>query len=458
MNSSQLQELQKMKRLQQEMAQRRQQQQSGRQSSQGMAQPQSQLRDQRWLEQQKGNQQGGQRSSLTSMNDAALFLLQQQQQQQMGGGVRQMSALPSNAGSAQNALYWNAMQAKKAAGVEDAGNSQSTMGGMTNMNQTPNSASMQSLLQQQQKHLGSLSSLMGGMGNVQPQLVTGSTSATLLMQQQRIMADLKRRLQNRQGGGSGDMGLGGSQGSLMATHNRQRHSSPTTSLQGSQRQALFQMQQQRENSMSNALGCMQDQSRMPLSQNSRGLSSMPEDRRSSIGSVEPIPLTSLMGSQTQSARRCSSGSHACIGPSGGGGGSLLIEHQAQLLSELMPLQKDTPQSQHLLAGQAQLITGGGLQRRASDGGARLEASSELASSGSEKKRDSQSSTSSESLHAPGGGTAGLGTTAAEETFMNGTFEGGWQSNDDLPERRGIIFNIVTLIEQMRPDSDEISQK
>jgi E1A/CREB-binding protein len=38
--------------------------------------------------------------------------------------------------------------------------------------------------------------------------------------------------------------------------------------------------------------------------------------------------------------------------------------------------------------------------------------------------------------------------------MEGTFEGGWQSNADLPERREVIFSIVKLIDQTQPpDSD-----
>ena len=46
----------------------------------------------------------------------------------------------------------------------------------------------------------------------------------------------------------------------------------------------------------------------------------------------------------------------------------------------------------------------------------------------------------------------------QQTYLDGAFEGGWQSNADLPMRRGIIFNIVKLIEQMRPDAEKMSEK
>jgi hypothetical protein len=54
---------------------------------------------------------------------------------------------------------------------------------------------------------------------------------------------------------------------------------------------------------------------------------------------------------------------------------------------------------------------------------------------------------------------GIDTSAdGQQTYLDGAFEGGWQSNADLPMRRGIIFNIVKLIEQMRPDAEKMSEK
>ena len=43
-------------------------------------------------------------------------------------------------------------------------------------------------------------------------------------------------------------------------------------------------------------------------------------------------------------------------------------------------------------------------------------------------------------------------------FLDGRFAGGWQSNADLPERRRIIFCILDVIRQMRPDTSKLSNK
>jgi hypothetical protein len=52
-----------------------------------------------------------------------------------------------------------------------------------------------------------------------------------------------------------------------------------------------------------------------------------------------------------------------------------------------------------------------------------------------------------------------GTDASQnKSFLDGSFAGGWQSNADLPDRRRIIFSILEVIRQMRPDTNKISQK
>jgi len=43
-------------------------------------------------------------------------------------------------------------------------------------------------------------------------------------------------------------------------------------------------------------------------------------------------------------------------------------------------------------------------------------------------------------------------------FLDGSFVGGWQSNDDLPDRRRVIFSILEVIRQMRPDTTKMSNK
>jgi hypothetical protein len=44
------------------------------------------------------------------------------------------------------------------------------------------------------------------------------------------------------------------------------------------------------------------------------------------------------------------------------------------------------------------------------------------------------------------------------SFLGGTFEGGWQSNEDLPDRRTVIYQIIKAIEQMKPDARKMSDR
>jgi hypothetical protein len=49
-------------------------------------------------------------------------------------------------------------------------------------------------------------------------------------------------------------------------------------------------------------------------------------------------------------------------------------------------------------------------------------------------------------------------SADQTPFLDGRFAGGWQSNADLPERRRVIFSILDVIRQMRPDTSKLSNK
>ena len=68
--------------------------------------------------------------------------------------------------------------------------------------------------------------------------------------------------------------------------------------------------------------------------------------------------------------------------------------------------------------------------------------------------DESSTTSS---HPNNINTAG-GTGAGTDSYLGGSFAGGWQSNADLPDRRRIIFTILEVIRLMRPDTNRIAQK
>jgi hypothetical protein len=46
----------------------------------------------------------------------------------------------------------------------------------------------------------------------------------------------------------------------------------------------------------------------------------------------------------------------------------------------------------------------------------------------------------------------------QQSFLDGNFAGGWQSNADLPDRRRIIFHILDVIKVMRPENSKMSSK
>ena len=60
--------------------------------------------------------------------------------------------------------------------------------------------------------------------------------------------------------------------------------------------------------------------------------------------------------------------------------------------------------------------------------------------------------------APQTGEEGGVKGGQHQSFLDGHFAGGWQSNADLPDRRRINFHIIKVIERMRPDANRMSQK
>jgi len=55
-------------------------------------------------------------------------------------------------------------------------------------------------------------------------------------------------------------------------------------------------------------------------------------------------------------------------------------------------------------------------------------------------------------------TSGANGQAQQKSFLDGNFAGGWQSNADLPDRRKVIFSILEVIKQMRPNTNTSSTK
>lgn len=473
--------------------------------SQGLQQMQHVQFGNQLLPDPAGNQQGQQMNSFTGMSNAALSLMQQQ-----GSGVSQMARM-GGASSAQAALYMNALQASSASGAGARTQSMSEMGGMTGTARMGSAASLQqqrgSLLlgngqqmqqlrdqrnqadaiSQQLQNIGSSSSMLA-VSDTQPQMAAGNTSAQLLLQQQKTIAALKRQLQGRQGGSNA--GINNSSAGSMLPPSHDRHLSGS-SLSGQQRQALFQMQQ-RSNSMSNTLGGIQDQSlgRMSLAKSPQGTN----DLSSSLGSVQPISMPSIFASQNQLTRSGSDCSQTNVmgqifgGATGGSasGASLFMQQIAngdnkqliapkQLLnsSEMQStsLWQDVPlvaqsssRSSTLSLGQPgdrqgqQIVAEIAYPSRASDRGSKNEPDSENAPGGIGNKPHGGRCSKSKDGIASAPMLGSDSSADGQQLYLDGAFEGGWQSNADLPMRRGIIFSIVKLIEQMRPDAEKMSEK
>jgi hypothetical protein len=54
--------------------------------------------------------------------------------------------------------------------------------------------------------------------------------------------------------------------------------------------------------------------------------------------------------------------------------------------------------------------------------------------------------------------SGPDQNSSNKSFLDGRFAGGWQSNNDLPDRRKVIFSILEVIQQMRPETTNLSEK
>jgi hypothetical protein len=357
---------------------------------------------------------------------------------------------------------------------------------------------------QQLQSMGSPSSLLP-MSDTQPQMAAGATSAQLLMHQQKIIADLKRHLQGQHGARNAVMstsneGKSTSNGGSMLPPSLFRRSSSSSlsgqQLTGQQRQALFQLQHQelRRNSMSNVFGDRQDQphtgmamspspqlgvlSLSPSPQGTFNCSSSP----ASVGSVEPA---SMLAGQNQPSR-CSSSSSQTNATS-----QLFGAATARTASEASLLMQQLASSENeQLVTQQQLLNNPGMQSMWQVGpplsytkvpGPPMEShvqpamahvgyqSNALGAASKSKPGPESASGRNGNVHHGQKSESKLGgaclqmpeddtSAGGQQSYLDGTFEGGWQSNADLPMRRGVIFSIVKLIEQMRPDTEQMSPK
>ena len=427
------------------------------------------------------------------------------------------------------------------------------------------------MLQMLQKIGNSSSSLHGGSSgrsdiNGQGQQLqsssTGNSNAQLLLQQQSMIADLKRQLQAQQAGGTD-----------------RRNSAAMMSSQQQQQQLLQQMQQR--GSANSAMlhqmtsGIITDpSSRAQLLQRQSSNSSLgggSKPRQSSLGHNEPISMAQFMGHQ--GGQQGMSQAVAQMGMNGGGGSrlsgtqlqnnptsllsggmfdnssgssnqqSLLLQQQQQQL-QLQQISKNDMDSlsgmsqssragsinEHILTQQQQIMNASGMshanmqkaqqllmhqsmgmgqsmqsmnQSMQPMGQALSRSNSQVlgnvssggmaqpltnaadplmdglkgapdALSSSNHEADSDDEKSSVGLEDMGigsgkgrGGRQHYRSTVGKkkedsgpsfQSFLDGTFAGGWQTNNDIPDRRRVIYNICKVIEQMRPDASKMSQK
>jgi len=207
-----------------------------------------------------------------------------------------------------------------------------------------------------------------------------------------------------------------------------------------------------------------------------------QQKRGSTTSNEPISLHSLMGSQgnqtnlnmTQMGRGSSTGSDNLMGMMGGnsnGNSNFLMQQQQQ--QQQSSLNKGRIDQHILAAQQQQLMSASGLgglgQSSSSTGQGKNSKTNELISG---LKGDLMTNISGVGSNngmgedkAKSAGNQGAknesenpGAPSSQQSFLDGTFNGGWQSNADIPDRRRVIYSICKVIEQMRPDARQMSQK
>ena len=125
---------------------------------------------------------------------------------------------------------------------------------------------------------------------------------------------------------------------------------------------------------------------------------------------------------------------------------------AQQLKQLQMMQLQQQQAQKLQGSNSDRSGAGGVSSQGHS--VPVGGTGSLQHSAGDSTGHSRSSTLGQQLD--GGDRAQ--SLISEQSFLDGTFMGGWQSNADLPDRRRIIFSIVKVIERMRPDANKMSQK
>lgn len=443
-------------RLQQQLAQYgrgngQQQMMNPAMGGMGNQQSQQQLQQafmQQQLQQNQGQQGGMQirRNSSLGMNSnsaAALAMMQQQQQQVAAGGSQMANANMSQ--------YWNALQNQNTGAMDASTASGAQLAALAGMNMSGNN--------QQQNNaanmlLGNRNSQqqpqqqMQGMGGNQQMQGMGQTNDANLLQQQ--IAQLQRQLQQQQQQQQNqNQGLGMQGGNNVD----RRNSGGSFGMQGNQQQQLFQqMQQQMANGMmgqdpQQAIGMQQNKmgNDFPMNAMMQNQNVMQQNLRNSVSNNQGVMQNQNRGTLNEQ--------------------DLLLQQQQLLRSSGMSsnsMQNDAQKVQEMFGNQQNSDLMG--QRRTPmqqqmgqvGMGGRNSMGFDMDGSMSSQQANLQNKPN-QVLDVAGMGND-KGDDANQKSFLDGSFAGGWQSNADLPDRRRIIFSILEVIRQMRPDTNKISQK
>lgn len=378
----------------------------------------------------------------------ALAMMQQQQQQQQQGNNQMANANMSN--------YFNALQNQGSSGAMDASSASSAqlaalagmnMGSGNNMGNQANSMLLGNRSTSSQGQVQ-------GMGGNQQAGMGGQTNNASMLQQQ--IAQLQRQLEQQQQQQTQSQGIGGMSGNIGMSGNRRSSSTGQNfnmQQQQQQQQQLFQQMQQ--------MGGNPDQ-----------FSSM----AAMIQGQNPPQV------QNVQQRNPTSGSVGGLN----GQQDFLLQQQQMLRSGGM--QRNNNVQTDLFSNQPQQTTGNtnDISARRSSQMMQMEQMNQSMNSQSQNasgsnpamnnsfnnfdmdgstnsRASSRQQTSNQGISPLEVGNSQMvgGSNAKDpltKSFLDGSFAGGWQSNADLPDRRRIIFSILEVIRQMRPDTNKISQK
>ncbi len=431
----------------------------------GNQQSQQQLQQafmQQQLQQSQGQQGGMQarRNSALGMqsNSAAALAMMQQQQQQVAAGGSQMA-------NANMSSYWNALQNQNAGTMDASSASSAQLAALAGMNMNNNNMPQNntaSMLLGNRSNQSQQPQVQGLGGNQQMQGGIAQTTDASLLQQQ--IAQLQRQLQQQQQQQSqqNNQGLAMQGNSVI---DRRNSAGSFGGMQGNQQQQLYQQMQLANGMMGQDQGMSIGQNKIgndqfssmnnlmqgqnPLQQNIRGLGNqgmMAGQQRVSLNEQE------LLLQQQQLLR--SSGMSQSLQTDTQKVQDMFMGQQQNPQADLIG-QRRTPMQQMDISGMGsqrgqQTNMGGGFNNIGFDMDGSM--SSQRSASLQQNKSPLDGSNGPLSIEKPDdqGGN--------QKSFLDGSFAGGWQSNADLPDRRRIIFSILEVIRQMRPDTNKISQK